>query len=77
MDEYNSGMDQEVKVYFQKIMKSFGIGVFWLMVSMVAGLFFKLGYWQHGWRWQNTVFYAVLILTLILVVRYLLRIWRK
>ena len=77
MDEYNSGMDTEVKVYFRKIMKSFSVGLLWLMLSATTGLFLKLGYLNNGWRWQNILFYGLLILSLAFVVRYLLNVWRK
>jgi hypothetical protein len=77
MDEYNSGMDTEVKLYFRKIMKSFSVFLLWLMMSATFGLFLKLGYLQHGWQWQNTVFYALLILSLAAVIRYLFKLWRK
>ena len=77
MDEYNTGMDAEVKIYFRKIMKSFSVGLLWLLVSVTAGLFFKLGHLQHGWQWYNAVFYALLVLTFLLVVRYLYYLWRK
>ena len=77
MDEYNTGMDTEVKIYFRKIMKSFSVGLLWLMLSATMGLFLKLGYLQNGWRWQNTVFYSLLLLTLAFVIRYLYNLWRK
>jgi len=77
MNEYNTGMDAEVKVYFRKIMKSFSVGLLWLLVSVTAGLFFKLGHLQHGWQWYNAVFYVLLLLSLAFVIRYLLNVWKK
>jgi hypothetical protein len=77
MDEHNTGMDTEVKIYFRKIMKSFSVGLLWLMISATMGLFLKLGYIQNGWRWQNSVFYGLLVLTLAAVTRYLYNVWRK
>ena len=77
MDQYNTGIDKEVKIYFRKIMKSFSVGLLWLMLSATTGLFFKLGYLQQGLQWQNAVFYALLGLSLLGLVRYLLNIWRK
>ena len=76
MDEYNTGMDREVKIYFRKILKSFGIGLFWLMLCVIVGLFLKLGHVQNAWRWQNTVFYLLLLLSLAVVIRYMYKIWK-
>ena len=77
MDEYDSGMDPEVKLYFRKIMKSFSAGLLWLMLSAVLGLFFKLGYLGNGLRWYNAVFYIFLLLTLFLLLRFYYNVWRK
>jgi hypothetical protein len=77
MDEYNSGMDHEVKVYFRKIMKSFSAGLFWMMLVVTAGLFFKLGYLDRGWHWYNAVFYGLLLASFILLLRFYFRVWKK
>ena len=77
MDEYNTGMDHEVKVYFRKIMKSFSAGLLWLMVFATSGLFFKLGYLNKGWHWYNAVFYVLLVFTLLLLLRFFYHVWRK
>jgi hypothetical protein len=43
MDEYNTGMDPEVKQYFRKIVKSFTAGLIWMIAVSTAGIFFRLG----------------------------------
>jgi hypothetical protein len=77
MDEYNTGMDPEIKLYFRKIMKSFSVCFLWLMVFTISGLFFKLGYIQNGIQWHNALFYGLLLLSLAGVLWYLLKTWRK
>jgi hypothetical protein len=77
MDEYNSGMDTEVKIYFRKIMNSFGVGLLWLLLAATFGLFLKLGYLQNGWRWYNVVFYLLLVLSFAAVIFYMYKLWRK
>jgi membrane protease YdiL (CAAX protease family) len=77
MDEYNTGMDAEVKVYFRKIMKSFSVGLLWLMLSVTMGLFLKFGHLQNGWRWENYIFYGFLLLSLLALIRYFYNVWRK
>ncbi len=77
MDEYTTGMDPEVKRYFKKIMKSFGVGLLWLLVSGTAGLFFKLGIIKNSWRWYNLVFYGFFFVTLIMLIFFYYKLWRK
>ena len=77
MDEYNTGMDPEVRRYFQRIMKSFGVVSLWLMVMAVAGLYLRLGYFINGLDWYNGIFYFIFFVTLFLMLRFLYNVWRK
>lgn len=77
MDEYNRGMDPELKRYFRKIAKSFFFGLLWLMVVATAGIYFRLGYVGNGIRWYQIVFYLLSLLSFIWLLRYLYLIWRE
>lgn len=77
MDEYSTGMDPQVKMYFRKIMKSFSAGLLWMLVFVTAGLFFKLGHVSSGWHWYNALFYGLLVLSLLLLLRFFYRVWKK
>jgi hypothetical protein len=77
MDEYNSGMDPEVKKYFRKIMKSFSVGLLWLLVIATAGIYFKLGEVRYGAHWYNILFYSLFVLSFILLIRYYYKLWKK
>lgn len=76
MDEYDRGMDPEVKRYFVKIVNSFSAGLVWLLTVVTAGLFFHLGLVENGWHWQNVVFYALSVFSFVLLLRYFYRLWR-
>lgn len=77
MDEYNTGMDPEVKRFFRKIMATVGVGLLWIMLMAVAGLYLRLGYFVHGLDWYNGIFYTVLLVTLVFVLRFLFNVWRR
>ncbi|GAA4740789.1 hypothetical protein [Flavisolibacter ginsenosidimutans] len=77
MDEYNTGMDPEMKVYFQKIMKSFGAVSLWLLLMMTLGLYLRLGYFTNGLDWYNGIFYFIFFVTLVLLLRFLFKVWKK
>jgi len=76
MDEYNSGMDPEIKELFRKVLKSFSWGALWLLSISTLGFFFQLGFVAGGIRWYNILFYLVLITTLFLLVRYYYKVWK-
>jgi hypothetical protein len=77
MDEYNSGMDPEVKRYFRRIINSFSYALFWLLAVSTAGLYFGLAFPHNGLRWYNWLFYLLALATLLLLIRYFLRSWKK
>lgn len=77
MDEYNTGMDPEVKRFFQKIMATVGAALLWIMLMAVLGLYFRLGYFVNGLDVYNSIFYIVFFATLGLLLRFLFRVWGK
>ena len=77
MDEYSQGMDPEVKLYFRKIMKTFGVGLFWLLLMGTAGLFFKLAFVNNGLHWYNLAFYSICLISLVFVIQFFYRVWYK
>jgi hypothetical protein len=78
MDEYDeTGMGPEVKIYFRKIMNSFGAGLLWMLVIGTAGFFFKLAIIQDAVRWYNLVFYACFFVSLAALLLFFYKIWRK
>ena len=76
MDEYNSGMDPEIKKYFRKILSSFSWGAIWLLSIATLGIFFQLGFVADGFRWYNVLFYLILLASLFQLLRYYYKIWK-
>ena len=77
MDEYNSGWDPEVKNFFRKILASFGAGLLWMMLMATVGLYFGLALIGDIVHWYNMLFYVIFLLSLVGLIRYLYKVWRK
>lgn len=77
MDEYNSGMDPEVKKYFRKILNSFSFGALWLISIATLGIFFQLGIIKGMVKWYNILFYIVLLFSLLVLIRYYYKAWNN
>ena len=77
MDEYNHGMDPEVKRYFKRIINSFSFASIWLLAVSTAGLFFRLAILQNGIRWYNILFYILAAVSLVMLLIYLYKTWSK
>jgi hypothetical protein len=76
MDEYNSGMDPEIKRYFRKILNSFSWGALWLIGIATLGIFFRLGVVANRIQWYNILFYFVFIISLYMLLRYYYKTWK-
>jgi membrane protein DedA with SNARE-associated domain len=71
------GWDPEVKRYFRKIISSFSAGLLWMMSNVTLGLYFGLAYRRDISFIYIILFYLYLLVSLLLLLRYFYRIWRK
>ena len=76
MDEYNTGMDPELKKYFRKILNSFSVGALWLIVIATLGMFFQLAIVKGTVKWYNIIFYLILFSSLLMLIRYYYKVWK-
>lgn len=77
MDEYNSGLDPELKIYFSKIVKVVSLLALWMLVFATAGFAFRLAIFHNSPHWYNYVYYSLLLISLIALIYYMARLWRK
>ena len=71
------GWDRGVKRFFVKILNSISMGLVWLLACITAGIYFKLGFIGYKPAIYTILFYACMIITLVLLIRYLYRLWRN
>ena len=70
------GWDPEVKKFLLKIMQTISWGLLWLMACVTAGIYFELAVIQGKPTAGNLLFYAGMLLSLGLLIRYLYRRWK-
>ena len=69
------GMEPEIKDFFIKIVNTISMVVLWMMLNAIIGIKYELAFFDNAPGWKNYVYYACSIVTLIWVVRYVLRKW--
>ena len=69
------GWDPQVKKYFMKIMNSVSLGLLWMM-TCAAGIYYGLATGEKPLI-VTIVFYTVIFLGLLLLLRYLYKTWRN
>lgn len=70
------GWDPEVKKFFIKILYTLSLGLFWMM-AISMGLYFNLGGGGERPLYAVILFYAFAVITLLLLLRYYYRTWKK
>jgi hypothetical protein len=68
--------DSDIKQFFVKILNSIAMGLLWMIASVTAGLYFGLAYHTDKPIIYTFIFYAAMIGTLGLLIRYLYRTWK-
>jgi len=71
------GWDPDVKKYFRKILNTVFLGLLWMTGCATAGIYYQLGY-RTGKPFIYTIlFYAVMVISLALLLRWFYRTWKK
>ena len=71
------GWDPDVRKYFRKILNSISWTLIWMISSLIAGVYYQLAFFDGDHTIATVVFYVLMIITLFLLVRYLIGLWRK
>ena len=71
------GWDPDIKKYFVKILNSISVGLIWMMTMVTAGIYFQLAYVGDKPLIYTIIFYVVLVVSLLLLIRYYYRMWGR
>jgi hypothetical protein len=69
--------DSDVKHFFLKILNSIALGLIWMIIGVTAGLYFQLAYSDGKPVIYTVLFYVFMAVTLVLLIRYLYRVWKN
>ena len=70
------GWDPEVKKYFLKILSTISYGLFWLMSTVTAGIYFQLGWTGERPLYAVILFYVIAVAAFIMLLRYYYQLWK-
>lgn len=69
-------MEPEVKSFLKKIVLSIFVGLFWLMLNMIIGIYFGLLFIENKISIGNVIFYLIFISSLALLIWFYYRTWK-
>ena len=71
------GWDPQVKRYLRKVLNSLFLGLLWLMACVTAGIYYELAYTAGKPLIYTILFYAGMLISLLLLIRYLYNTWKN
>ncbi|MBL7738364.1 MAG: hypothetical protein JNK14_04040 [Chitinophagaceae bacterium] len=73
----SQGWDPEIKQFFKKILYSVCTGLLWLLTMLTLGLYYGLAYRSDISVIYIILFYLLFVATMVLLMRYLYRLWNR
>ena len=71
------GWDSEVSAFFIRIVNAIAMTVIWMLTASTVGLYAGLAVPGRYPVWATFLYYALLIISFVVLVRYLRRTWKK
>ena len=71
-----SEMEPEVRNYLVKIAVSISAVLLWMLLNVTIGIGFNYAFFTKTPTTGNIIYYGLLLLSLILLIRFLIRKWR-
>lgn len=70
------GMEDETRNFLILIVNTIALVFIWMMLNVVAGIYFELGFFEDSPGWKNYLYYIASLLTLFFLIKYLVRKWK-
>jgi len=71
------GWDSEVSAFFIRIVNAIAMTVIWMLTASTVGLYAGLAVPGRYPGWATFLYYALLAISFVVLVRYLRRTWKK
>lgn len=70
-------MEDDTRQYLLLILNTISITLLWMMLGVFFGIFLGYGFFEDTPGWKNIVFYILFLGTLLFLIRYLVRKWKR
>jgi hypothetical protein len=70
------GMEDETRDFLIRIMQTVSIVLLWMMVNVFIGIYKNYAFFEDRPNWKNYVYYAFLLISLIILIIHLKRKWK-
>jgi hypothetical protein len=68
-------MEDDAREFLLRVVRSLTAALLWLLVNMILGIYIGLMFFEGSPSAGNLIFYGWLIISLLILVRYYIKIW--
>ncbi len=69
-------MEDETREFLVLIMNTISWVLLWMMLNVLIGIYFELGFFETVPTWKNILYYSFLLLSAIFLIKYLKSKWK-
>lgn len=70
------GIENDTRQFLILILNTISIVLIWMILNVLVGIYFGLGFFDGSPTWKNYLYYAIALTSLFFMVRYLLKKWK-
>lgn len=69
-------MEDETRAFLVLIMNTISWVLLWMMLNVLIGIYFELGFFETVPTWKNILYYSFLCISAFFLIRYLKSKWK-
>lgn len=69
-------MDPDVRFFLVTIVQSISMVLLWMLLNMTIGIYYGFAFFDEGLKVGNYIYYPLMVISFILLIRYLKNKWR-
>lgn len=70
------GMEDETRDFLVRILNTIAIVLLWMMLNVFFGIYYNYAFFDTAPNWKNYLFYALFIISFVVLIIYLRRKWK-
>jgi hypothetical protein len=69
------GMEEDTREFLLRIVNTLSFVLIWMILNLFLGIYKNMAFFEHRPGWKNYLFYAIFLVSLFFLLKYLKRKW--
>lgn len=68
--------EENPQAFLVLIVQTISVLMIWMIINVLVGIYFGYGFFENRPGWQNYLYYVGLLVSLVFLVKYLIKKWK-